>query len=223
MEFLDEDTVLRHGFRFRPAWWTQRVSSDWGRFLTELPALDRGYHSIDRADLLCAPIKGLPQALLSGYVWGTGSSAFLVGRRARVFRDNEETQIADCLHSVRDQLRLGNTTDAYESMLRGHPNNLKHLGPSFFTKFLYAADAVGTRPHRALILDQFVAVALNDLNGWTISRTGPWGPATYERWLEHAHGIATLAGVRPDAVEMAYFNHGRGKSRAGLRWRSAIG
>ena len=164
------------------------MSAECGSFLAELPALDRGYHRINRADLLSAPTRGLPQALVSGYVWGTGSSAFLVGRRARVFRDNDETRIADCLQSVADQLRLGNTTDAYESMLRGHPNNLKHLGPSFFTKFLYAADAEGTRPGRALILDQFVAVALKDIDGWDISRTGPWEPATYERWLEHAHG-----------------------------------
>ena len=166
--------MLNHGFRFRPIWWTPRVSAEWGSFLTELPALDRGYRRINRADLVSAPTRGLPQALVSGYVWGTGSSAFLVGRRARVIRDNDETRIADCLQSVADQLRLGNPTDAYESMLRGHPNNLKHLGPSFFTKFLYAADAEGTRPGRALILDQFVAVALKDLDGWDISRNGPW-------------------------------------------------
>lgn len=212
VEFPDEATVLTHGFRFRPTWWTPRVSTECGRFLTDLPAFDRGYHRINRADLLSAPDVGLPQALVSGFVWGTGSSAFLVGRRSRVFRDNEETRIADCLQSVSDQLRLGNTTDAYESMLRGHPNNLKHLGPSFFTKFLYAADAEDAQPGRALILDQFVAVALKDRDGWDISRTGPWEPATYERWLEHAHGIAAGADVRPDAVEMAYFNHGRGKS-----------
>jgi len=131
VEFPDEATVLTHGFRFRPTWWTPRVSAEYG---------------------------------------------------------------------------------SYESMLRGHPNNLKHLGPSFFTKFLYAADAEGAQPGRALILDQFVAVALKDLDGWDISRTGPWEPATYERWLEHAHGFAAEVGVRPDAVEMAYFNHGRGKS-----------
>lgn len=209
VEFPDETTVLTHGFRFRPAWWTPRVSAECGGFLTDLPALDRGYHRIDRADLLSAPTRGLPQALLSGYVWGTGSSAFLVGRRARVFRDNDETQIADCLQLVSDQLRLGNTVDAYRSMLRGYPNNLKHLGPSFFTKFLYAADAEDSRPGRALILDQFVAVALKEIDGWDISRSGPWEPATYERWLDHAHGIAATEGVRPDAVEMAYFNHGQ--------------
>jgi hypothetical protein len=126
-----------------------------------------------------------------------------------VFRDNDEARVADSLQLVTDQVRRGNTTEAYQSMLRGYANNLKHLGPSFFTKFLYAADAEGTRPGRALILDQFVAVALKDIDGWDISRTGPWEPATYERWLDHAHGIAAVEGVRPDAVEMAYFTHGR--------------
>lgn len=151
----------------------------------------------------------LPQALLSGYVWGTGNSAFLVGRRARVFRDNDAMRIADRLQAVTEELNRGNTVEAYRSMLRGGPNNLKHLGPSFFTKFLYAADADGTHPGRALILDQFVAVALKDIDGWDISRTGPWEPDTYGDWLAHAHRIACTEGVRPDAVEMAYFNHGR--------------
>ena len=31
-----------------------------------------------------------------------------------------------------------------------------------------------------------------------------------ERWLDHAHSLAATHSVRPDAVEMAYFNHGRG-------------
>jgi hypothetical protein len=148
----------------------------------------------------------LPHALLAGYVWGTGSSAFLVGRRARVFRDNDTQRIEDALQTVAGMLRAGNTVDAYASMLRGQPQNLKHLGPSFFTKFLYAADARNGRPGRALILDQFVAVALNDLHRWGIPRYGPWKPETYEKWLVHAHNIT---GARPDAVEMAYFEHGK--------------
>ena len=101
--------------------------------------------------------------------------------------DNDETRIADCLQSAADQLRLGNPTDAYESML-GATRTTSSTSVEFFTKFLYAADAEGTRPGRALIFDQFVAVALKDLNGWDISRNGPWEPTTYERWLEHAHG-----------------------------------
>lgn len=208
MDFPDENSVLGHGFRFRPIWWTPRVPNGWGNYLNQLPPVDRGYHRINRADVLLA--DGLPEALLAGYVWGTGSSAFLVGRRARLFRDNNAARIIDCLHATAEELSMGNTVEAYESMLRGQPNNLKHLGPSFFTKFLYAADADGTEPGRALILDQFVAVALKDLYGWDISRTGPWEPKVYDRWLTHAHRIASTGGIRPDAVEMAYFNHGRG-------------
>lgn len=210
MEFPNAYEVLAHGFRFRPAWWTPRVSAGWGDFLDQLPARDRGYRTITRADLLnTANSHGLPQALLAGYVWGTGSSAFLVGRRARVFRDNDAQRVDDSLRAVAGMVRSGNTSEAYAAMLRGHPQNLKHLGPSFFTKFLYAAGADNGQPGRALILDQFVAVALKAIDGWDISRGGPWDPCTYERWLDHAHGIAAAEGVRGDAVEMAYFTYGR--------------
>ncbi|OHU01582.1 hypothetical protein BKG61_08725 [Mycobacterium syngnathidarum] len=210
MEFRSDDEVLAHGFRFRPAWWTPRVPESWGNFLEQLPAVDRGYRTITRADLLdTANRHGLPQSLLAGYVWGTGSSAFLVGRRARVFRDNDSRRVDDALHAVAETVQRGNTVDAYIAMLRGQPHYLKHLGPSFFTKFLYAADARDRRPGRALILDQFVAVALKAVDGWDISRNGPWDPSTYARWIDHAHGIAAAEGVRADAVEMVYFTEGR--------------
>ncbi|EUA37853.1 hypothetical protein I549_4114 [Mycobacterium avium subsp. avium 2285 (R)] len=92
------------------------MPNGWGSYLNEMPALDRGYHRINRTDLLNG--DGLPQTLLAGYVWGTGSSAFLVGRRARVFRDNDAARIADCLQGVAEELRKGNTVEAYGSMLR---------------------------------------------------------------------------------------------------------
>jgi Putative 8-oxoguanine DNA glycosylase OGG-like protein len=70
VDFPDDDEVLAHGFRFRPAWWTPRVSDGWGGFLEQLPAQDRGYCPITRADLLdTAETHGLPQALLASYVW----------------------------------------------------------------------------------------------------------------------------------------------------------
>jgi 8-oxoguanine DNA glycosylase-like protein len=94
VDLPDENSVLEHGFAFRPIWWTPRVPIGWGSYLEQLPALGRGYHQINRRDLLT--VDGLPQALLACYVWGTGSAAFLVGRRARVFRDNETARIADC-------------------------------------------------------------------------------------------------------------------------------
>ncbi|MBE5488557.1 hypothetical protein E3G71_001058 [Mycobacteroides abscessus] len=210
MEFPADEEILAHGFLFRPTWWTPRVPQGWGDFLEQLPGRDRGYRLITRADVLgAATSHGLPQTLLAGYVWGTGTSAFLVGRRARVFRDNDAQRVDESLQSVAADLDSGNTVEAYTSMLRGHPHNLKHLGPSFFTKFLYAADARNGRPGRALILDQFVAVALEAVDGWDISRSGPWGPSTYAKWIDHAHAIAAAEGVRADAVEMAYFNLGQ--------------
>jgi hypothetical protein len=54
-----------------------------------------------------------------------------------------------------------------------------------------------------------VAVALKAVDGKDISRKGPWESSAYETWLGHWHGIAAGEGVRPDAVEMAYFNYGR--------------
>ncbi len=210
MKFPADDDVLAHGFPFRPTWWVPRVAEGWGAFLEQLPAGDRGYRTITRADLLdTATSHGLPQSLLAGYVWGTGGSAFLVGRRARVFRDNDSRRVDEALHAVAEILQRGHTVDAYTAMLRGHPHYLKHLGPSFFTKFLYAADACDRQPGRALILDQFVAVTLKAVDGWGISRYGPWDPSTYAKWIDHAHRVATAEGVRGDAVEMAYFNHGR--------------
>ncbi|SKM38877.1 Uncharacterised protein [Mycobacteroides abscessus subsp. abscessus] len=210
MEFPDDDEVLAHGFRFRPTWWTPRVPDGWGDFLEELPDKGRGYRAITRADLLdAANSHGLPQALLAGYVWGTGKWAFLVGRRARVFRDNDAERAVDSLQSVAEMLRRGDTTAAYTAMLRGGPHHLQHLGPSFFTKFLYAADASSGRPGRALILDQFVAVALKAVDGWDISRYGPWDASIYKKWIDHAHRVAAVEGARADAVEMAYFNEGR--------------
>lgn len=165
MEFPADDEVLTHGFRFRPAWWTPRVSEGWGDFLEQLPDEGRGYRTIARADLLdIASRHGLPQALLAGYVWGTGKWAFLVGRRAKVFRDNDVDRISDSLQTAAGMLRSGKTVDAYTAMLQG-PHHLRHLGPSFFTKFLYAADARDGRPGRALILDQFVAVTLKAIDG----------------------------------------------------------
>ena len=199
VEFRSEADVLAHGFRFRPAWWVPRVPEEWGDFLEQLPVAERGYRTITRADVLdTANNHGLPQALLAGYVWGTGNWAFLVGRRARVFRDNDVASIGDSLQAAAAMLRRDNTVEAYAAMLQG-PHHLKHLGPSFFTKFLYAADACGGQPGRALILDQFVAVALKATDGWDISRRGPWDPSTYAKWIDHAHTIASAEYVRADA------------------------
>lgn len=71
-----------------------------------------------------------------------------------MFRDNDSRCADDALHSVAETVQRGN-------------------GPSFFTKFLYAADARDRQSGRALILDRFVAVALKAVGCWDISRNRP--------------------------------------------------
>lgn len=212
VSFGNEQDVLSQGFKFRPHWWADRVKEPgWATFVEQLPALNGDYKWINRADLLASAKNGWPSALLACYVWGTGGSGFLVGRRARVFRDNSASRIADALASSVEILKLSGSVLAYQSLLGGGSNKLKHLGPSFFTKFLYVADAKDAQPGRALILDRFVAIALNDLHGWEISEEGPWAPDTYEQWIALAHSTASdrEEPLRPDAVELAYCKHGR--------------
>lgn len=155
------------------------------------------------------------------YVWGTGNSGWLVPRRARVFRDTPPRLLSTRLAQARQTLLTDGPTIAYAALHDGGPCRVKHMRASFFTKFLYAADAPGDgSPGRALILDQFVAIALNALHGWAIPERGGWSPETYGRWLDLAHSIArqeserTNAPVRVDSVEMAYFAYGRELARS---------
>lgn len=224
--FPTDDDVPAHGFDFRPAWWQPRVDPTWGAFLTDLPTAERGrgYHHITRRDLLTGTdltSQGADGRLLVAcFVWGTGDGGWLAPRRARVFRDTPPGDLSAYLAQARQALRTGGAVAAYEAMHDGGPCRVKHMRASFFTKFLYAADAPGDgSPGHALILDQFVAIALNDLHDWALPEKSGWSPETYGRWLKLAHDLArkeseqTGTHVRADAVEMAYFTYGRDLAR----------
>jgi len=216
--FPSGDGVLSHGFDLRPEWWRMRVPEPWSSFLSELPPSERGrgYHRITRADMFVRGEDNSPHGngrlLVACYAWGTGSSAWLVPLRARVFRDTAPGVIGTRLSEARRILDAQGPAEAYASLTDGGPNRIKHMRASFFTKFLYAADANSVRSTgRALILDRFVVVALNALHQWGLQERGPWSPETYQRWIEHAEREAAEASrvARPigsDAVEMSYSN-----------------
>lgn len=222
LEYPTPAQVLEHGFDFRPAWWQSRVPERDADFLDALPVAQQGrrYHHISRRDLLTAH-RGASldlhrRLLVSCYVWGTGDGGWLAPRRARVFRDTEPVSLGQHLAAATSILAGEGPAAAYAALSDGGPHRIKHMRASFFTKFLYAADAPGDgEPGRALILDQFVAIALNDRQGWGLPERSGWTPETYQAWLDFAHERAAAesdrAGtvVRPDAVEMAYFLHGR--------------
>jgi hypothetical protein len=159
--------------------------------------------------------------LLKCYAWGTGDGGWLVPRRARVFRDTPRDVLGENLALARQILDADGPEAAYAELHDRGRFRTKHMRASFFTKYLYAADGPGHGScGRALILDQYVAIALNDRHDWGLWETGPWTPAIYQRWLDHAHNKAredserTGRVVRADAVEKDYFEHGRRLARA---------
>jgi len=225
----DGEIVLDHGFDFRPRWWQRPdVPPGWSAPLEDLPPArqGRGYHRISRRDLLTANQDRTPDGcgrlLLSCYVWGTGSSyPRRIGWRAKVFGETPTDVLGARLAAVRQVLDEEGPVAAYSCLHDGGRYRTKYMRASFFTKYLYAADGRGDGNHgRALILDQFVAVALNDLNDWGLPEKGGWTADVYQRWLDHAHNLArqntdrTGALVRADTIEMAYFKHGRGIASA---------
>lgn len=221
--FEDERGVLTHGFDFRPTWWQRpTVAPSWSRTLDDLPQATRGgdYRHITRANLLTGTGNDTPDGcgslLLACYVWGTGDQGWLVGRRAQVFQHSPSEVLGMRLATARQILTSDGPAAAYTALHDGGPLRIKWMRASFFTKYLYAASVPGDGTcGPALILDQFVAIGLNDLHGWGLAENGPWSAITYQGWLDHAHQEACSESqrsgvlVRPDAVEMAYFKHGR--------------
>lgn len=111
---------------------------------------------------------------------------------------------------------------AYRSLSAGGPNKIAFLGPSFFTKLLYALDHASEHSPRALILDQFVVAALNHLAELGVDTGQPprlgtkiaWPSVVYERWLQFAREEAARASspthtIQSDAVELMLFRYGR--------------
>ncbi len=95
---------------------------------------------------------------------------------------------------------------AYAVLRQERRNEIRWLGPSFFTKFLYFAGG-GAPSHPCLILDRIVATALCEHCGWaSLHRTGPWSAETYQcyctlltRWAQAAH-------CAPDELERTLFD-----------------
>src|SRR4051812_46313709 len=88
------DDVLDHEGDLPPRWWQRAsVPADRSECLNHQPLATRGreYRRITRRDLLThtdeRTVASSGRLLLKCYAWGTGDSGWLVGRRARVFRD----------------------------------------------------------------------------------------------------------------------------------------
>lgn len=191
--------MLAQGIRFDPARWKRLLpdSTLWP------PELDAAGHVVTREAVFAVCGNGdVTRGLVAACVWGAGTGAQSMHRRVRVFTHNERNVLGFRLAAALELLRETGPVAAYDALLGRL--RIAHLGPAFFTKFLYFAgyDA-GTEP-RPLILDRFVARGLRA--GWP--STG-WTSGQYGEYLRHAQVWARESGTTPDAVELALFRAGK--------------
>ncbi|MFF4307807.1 hypothetical protein [Streptomyces sp. NPDC001601] len=219
LDLPDRETVLGQAIPFDRARWIP-VLPDAAWWPTELdscplvgkwPRADRRtvFNIARKADT----VEGRRHLLVAALVWGTGTKAQSLHRRAQIFRHSPGTDIAARLdarlEAALDALRKRGTAEAYWAL--NNKQHIPYLGAAFFTKVLYfAGHESPAGPYRPVILDSVVSRALKDLkavdvdwleNGWTTDQ--------YRQYLEGVHDLAQRRGVLPDQVEAALFSHGK--------------
>lgn len=185
----------------------------WSPELDELPEADDGRRVIDRQAVFriakrAADPLGAAQTLVAAVIWGTGSVARGRIRRVRVFEQPIDV-IGGHLATAVQMLGSQGASEAY-AYLHGHSKNLvKHLGPSFGTKILYfcgyESSVAGLRP---LILDRYVALALNRLGGLSWPEEG-FTVSNYEEYLYLGQAWASTWHTDPDVIERVLFSVGK--------------
>ncbi|MFE5401576.1 hypothetical protein ACFQ9Z_09245 [Streptomyces sp. NPDC056580] len=208
------DGVLSQAIPFdRARWLTHLPSSDWWPpELDACPAVaDR--RRVDRNTVFAVArrsdtVEGRRHLLTAALVWGTGTKARSVARRAHIFAAASAEDIDARLEAALGTLREEGPVAAYYAF--NNDQRIKHLGPAFFTKVLYFAgherSAAAWRP---LILDRFVALALRAEDTGEKWRASGWTTPCYGRYLSFAHERAQRAGVLPDQIEAALFARGK--------------
>jgi hypothetical protein len=210
----------------RQRWLAQLPDTTW--WPTELDACPRvgRWPRVDRRTVLgmaegCGTVEGRRHLLVAALVWGTGTKARSVNRRGLVFEGSTAEHVDVRLGTVLTALREKGAVAAYDACRKDQ--RIPHLGPAFFTKVLYFAgyeNSAGLR--RPLILDSVVSLALKNRKAvtedWPLSG---WSTTQYARYLDIVHHQAESAGVRPDAVEAAWFTYGTRLRRSSLGSSSA--
>jgi hypothetical protein len=192
-----DEVFAAQSIGIRLAWWRSELCA------LGLPGEPPSAESLTRAAVWCHA-DDVFTLLWHALSWGAG----------RYLRQNRKrlTAIAANVDGTRALLAnaagLSRTSPAaaYEVLRRDHHNAIAHLGPSFFTKFLYFAGG-GAPAHPSLILDRRVATSLHDECGWeSLHRMGPWPPDTYARYCDLLHRWAREHDCAADELELALFS-----------------
>ena len=210
----DRHAVLQEPVSFNPDHWLDRLPERWmfDRLADLAYRQDWQNTKITRQDVFdLTRTMTTPREAIQGYVaicaWGAGPRARLVGRRVRVLRENKG--VGERLLNALANAREDNAVAAYASFQRRGENRLLHLGPAFWTKVLYFGAYDPERGLGPLILDRYVAKALNDIAGFGWPRTWNWSQEHYLDYLDAAWRWSDAWGTQDDVVEWALFERGK--------------
>ncbi|MEU4685908.1 hypothetical protein [Streptomyces xinghaiensis] len=211
----ERDVVLGQAVPFDPERWSSLLPSTawWPEEFDTCPVSGR-WPRVDRRTVFglarrADSAEGRRRLLVAALVWGCGTKARLVHRRARLFTRTTATDIDTRLATALQTLHERGAAAAYYAFNNDHW--IPHLGPAFFTKVLYfAGHDTPTGTHRPLILDSVVSQALRSCKmtnaRWPASG---WTTPQYQRYLTIVHDIAHRNDVLPDQVESALFSRGK--------------
>jgi hypothetical protein len=180
----------------RTSWWESRVR------VRGLPGATPSTAELSRADVW-RHADDVFTLLWHALAWGSGRYLRQNGKRLAALAADVEG--ARSLLESAVVLSRTSPGDAYALLHPGRWNAIKHLGPSFFTKFLYFAGR-GAPDHPSLILDSRVATSLRDECGWkSMDRSGPWSPETYAGYCDLLRGWSREHDRAADEIELKLF------------------
>ncbi|MGW7257755.1 8-oxoguanine DNA glycosylase OGG fold protein [Streptomyces sp. NPDC054834] len=210
----DRGEVLGQAIPFDRARWLPLLPSAdwWPPELDDCPTV-AGRRRVDRNTVFgvaCRSdtVEGRRHLLIAALVWGTGTKARSVARRADIFAAASAGDIDARLEGGLGALREEGPVAAYYAF--NNDQHIKFLGPAFFTKVIYfAGHEQCDGAWRPLILDRFVALALRAADTGEKWPTSGWTTPLYRQYLFLAHEHAQKAGVLPDQIEATLFARGK--------------
>lgn len=137
-------------------------------------------------------------------MWGSGNTN---GRGPwRLRQSLLDERLPTVLRTTASLAASGQLIDAYDAF------SVHGVGPSFFTKWLWASTLAAEPARRPLILDQRVLATLALLSGST--RQSSPGGAAYEDYVDLTHAMATLLaphfpGIDAEKIEWLLFSRGK--------------
>lgn len=196
-----------HGFPVARQWWTIELAK---HGLDDTVLGD----SISRGNIfnLAEPARDNPAAALTllwnALAWGSAHSQR--NNKARIASIAADPDSAAALLQEAARLSRTDPRAAYDLLRPSNKTAIGHLGPAFFTKYLYFAGG-GSADHRCSILDRNVAASLKRTCGWaSLPINEAWAASAYERyallldrWVDEHH----LS--RHDVVERWLFENGK--------------